>query len=292
MSSQPGILAPLPRLASFLTFRLEPEADPRGPLAALAGREWSEAEVMGIGASLFAVLGSKLEGLREIQSLERSHVELPVTPRALLVWLRGDDRGELVHRGREIVRLLGSAFALEESFEAFQYRDGRDLSGFVDGTENPAGLAAEEAALVRNGGPGLDGSSFVAVQCWVHELGRLDAMTPDEQSQLIGRDKSSNEELDDAPPSAHVKRTAQESFEPEAFVVRRSMPWSDGRQHGLVFVSFGHSLDAFEAQLRRMVGAEDGVVDGLFRFTHPVTGSTFWCPPLADGHLDLRKLLG
>jgi len=290
--SQPGILAPLPRLASFLTFRLEPEADPRVPLRALAEREWSDGEVMGVGASLLSVLGSKIEGLREIPSIERSHVELPVTPRALLLWLRGEDRGELVHRGRELARLVGSAFALEESFEAFQYREGRDLSGFIDGTENPAGTAAEEAALVRDRGPGLDGSSFVAVQCWVHDLGRLDAMTADEQSQLIGRDKSSNEELDDAPPSAHVKRTAQESFEPEAFVVRRSMPWSNGREHGLIFVSFGHSLDAFDAQLRRMVGAEDGVVDGLFRFTHPVTGSTFWCPPVTDGRLDVRKLLG
>jgi putative iron-dependent peroxidase len=97
--------------------------------------------------------------------------------------------------------------------------------------------------------------------------------------------------MDDAPPSAHVKRTAQESFEPEAFVVRRSMPWADGARAGLVFVAFGHSFDAFEAQMRRMVGEEDGITDALFGFTRPLTGAYFWCPPVgAAGRLDLRAL--
>jgi putative iron-dependent peroxidase len=68
------------------------------------------------------------------------------------------------------------------------------------------------------------------------------------------------------------------------------MPWSDGSRAGLVFVAFGKSFDAFEAQLRRMVGLEDGVADALFRFTRPVSGGYFWCPPMKDGRLDLRAL--
>jgi putative iron-dependent peroxidase len=87
-----------------------------------------------------------------------------------------------------------------------------------------------------------------------------------------------------------VKRTAQESFEPEAFILRRSMPWADDTGAGLVFVAFGRSFDAFEAILRRMVGAEDGVTDALFKFTRPVSGSYFWCPPVIDGKLDLRAV--
>ena len=39
-----------------------------------------------------------------------------------------------------------------------------------------------------------------------------------------------------------------------------------------------------------MTGAEDGIVDGLFRFTRPMTGGFYWCPPVADGRLDLRAL--
>ena len=119
---------------------------------------------------------------------------------------------------------------------------------------------------------------------------RFDAMTTAQQDQAIGRRRSDNAELDDAPPSAHVKRTAQESFEPEAFMLRRSMPWADATMAGLVFVAFGKSFDAFEAQLRRMIGAEDGIIDALFGFTRPVTGAYFWCPPMRHGRLDLRAL--
>ena len=107
---------------------------------------------------------------------------------------------------------------------------------------------------------------------------------------FIGRRLSDNEELEAAPISAHVKRTEQESFDPPAFVVRRSLPWADAGREGLMFVAFGKSLDAFEAQLRRMIGLEDGVIDGLFSFTRPISGSYFWCPPTADGKLDLAGI--
>ena len=91
-------------------------------------------------------------------------------------------------------------------------------------------------------------------------------------------------------PSAHVKRAEQESFEPEAFLLRRSMPWASADGEGLVFVAFGRNFDAYGTILNRMVGGEDGVPDALFRFTRPVTGSYFWCPPVAGGRLDLSVL--
>jgi hypothetical protein len=40
--------------------------------------------------------------------------------------------------------------------------------------------------------------------------------------------------------------------------------------------------------MRRMAGLEDGVTDALFRMSRPVTGCHVWCPPMADGDLDLR----
>ncbi|HPO21154.1 MAG TPA: Dyp-type peroxidase, partial [Rubrivivax sp.] len=119
---------------------------------------------------------------------------------------------------------------------------------------------------------------------------RLEAMSRRQQDDAIGRRRSDNAELDDAPASAHVKRTAQESFEPEAFLLRRSMPWCDGLRSGLMFVAFGKSFDAFEVQLQRMLGADDGIADALFGFTRPVSGAYYWCPPLRDGRLDLRAL--
>jgi len=115
-------------------------------------------------------------------------------------------------------------------------------------------------------------------------------MPSHQQDDSIGRRQSDNEELPEAPVSAHVKRTAQESFTPEAFVLRRSMPWAEGMTSGLMFVAFGHSFNSFEAQLKRMTGAEDSVVDAIFSFTRPVSGAYFWCPALKDGKLDLSPL--
>ena len=115
-------------------------------------------------------------------------------------------------------------------------------------------------------------------------------MPAHDQDNSVGRRKSDNEELEDAPESAHVKRTAQESFSPEAFLLRRSMPWTAESNMGLMFVAFGRSFEAFEAQLRRMVGLEDGIVDAIFKFTRPLTGNYCWCPPLRDGRIDLSAL--
>jgi putative iron-dependent peroxidase len=73
-------------------------------------------------------------------------------------------------------------------------------------------------------------------------------------------------------------------------MLRRSMPWMMSMQAGLMFVAFGQSLYAFEAQMRRMAGQDDGITDAMFRISRPVSGAYFWCPPLRDGKLDLRRI--
>jgi len=289
-NTQPGILAPVPPHARYLSFSLKPGSDPRGALSSLLEMIDGERVVAGIGMPVVLSLKAKVEGLRTFPSQSGPGVSVPATPSALWCWLRGDDRGDILHAGRRIARAASAAFALDKAIDAFQYGTGLDLTGYEDGTENPRGEKAVEVAVVGGSGPGIDGSSFVAVQQWVHDLDRFDAMGGAKQDESIGRRRSDNEELGDAPASAHVKRTAQESFEPAAFILRRSMPWADGEAEGLVFVAFGRSLDPFEALLRRMTGAEDGVTDALFRFTRPVTGSYYWCPPVAKSRLDLRAI--
>lgn len=288
--AQPGILAPVPPLARYLFLVAIPESDIRAALRALRSLVDGDQTVVGLGRSLVLALGHEIHGLASFPCHAGARVEVAATPVALWCWLRGDDRGALVHRSRMIEKALSGAFRVCQAIDAFQHGSGRDLTGYEDGTENPKDDAAIEAAIVRGQGSGFDGASFVAVQQWVHDFDSFESMTTEEQDQAIGRRKSDNHELEDAPPSAHVKRTAQESFDPEAFVLRRSMPWADDRSAGLVFVAFGKSFSAFDAQLRRMVGAADGVTDALFKFTRPVSGAYFWCPPMKDGQLDLNAL--
>jgi putative iron-dependent peroxidase len=288
---QPGVLAPVPPLARYLTFVLKSRVEPRRALPALSDIADGEKCVVGIGESLLRALGSGIAGMRPFPSFAGAGFEVPATPAALWCWLRGNDRGELVHRSRAIQRTLAPAFALQTAIDAFRYGSGLDLTGYEDGTENPRGKKAVAAAVVDGMGDELDGSTFAAVQQWVHDFERFESMSAKEQDNSIGRRKRDNQELGNAPPSAHVKRTAQESFTPEAFVVRRSMPWADATKAGLVFVAFGKSLDAFGAQLKRMVGEEDGIADALFKFTRPVSGAYFWCPPVRKGRLDLRAIV-
>jgi len=243
--------------------------------------------VVGIGEPLVAHWGGNVPELRTFPALSGPGVQLPSEQHALWLWLHGDDQGELVNRSISIADSLADGFRLEQVVDAFKYGSdemGLDLTGYEDGTENPGGDDAVAAAIAA------DGSSFVAVQQWVHDLRSFSALPQTEQDHIIGRRKSDNEEIEDAPESAHVKRAEQESFTPEAIVLRRSMPFAQTYGEGLMFVAFGKTLDAFEVQLRRMAGLDDGITDALFRFSRPINGAYYWCPPVRNSRLDLESI--
>jgi putative iron-dependent peroxidase len=211
--------------------------------------------VVGIGEGLVAHWQATIAALRTFPALSGPGVQVPSTQHALWCWLLGDDQGELVNRSIAIADLLQNEFRLEQVVDAFKYGDGElglDLTGYEDGTENPTGDDAVAAAIVSSDVEGMDGSSFVAVQQWMHDLRTFSALPQSEQDQVIGRRLSDNTEIENAPASAHVKRTEQESFTPDAFILRRSMPFAGASGEGLMFVAFSKTLDAFEAQPIRM----------------------------------------
>ncbi|MFL6248104.1 MAG: Dyp-type peroxidase [Thermoanaerobaculia bacterium] len=282
--AQPSILAERPAVGRTLAFRVAPETDLVKALRRVRDGFSIECGVIGIGEPVVMALGKKVPGLRTFPAMSGPACSVPSTQEALCFLLRGDDRGEVFDLTQQIVELVGDAFLLVDSNDTFKYHDGRDLTRFEDGTENPKGRKAVHAALRE------DGSSFVAVQRWVHDLARFRGFDEEKRELLIGRRAESNEEIEDAPAYAHVKRSEQESFDPPAFMVRRSMPWASATQEGLEFIAFVESLDRFEIMMRRMAGLDDGIVDGLFTFSRPVTGGYYWCPPVAKKKLDLGLL--
>lgn len=247
--------------------------------------------VVGLGSVLLDFLQVQIPGMHRFPDLSQSHLDMHPYDTDLWIWLKADERGELFHATRQLNNVLKQSFHIIHQVEAYQFQGGRDLTGYEDGTENPEGDAACVCAFVKNEQIAFNGGSFLAVQQWQHRFDVFHAMSAIAKDHMIGRRLSDNEELDDAPESAHVKRTAQENFTPEAFVLRRSMPWSNQEQGGLYFTAFGRSFDAFEAQLTRMLGLDDGIVDGLFQMSNPIMSSYFWCPPMQQGRLNLSALI-
>ena len=285
---QPCILQPLPQQAVYLTCNLGRSAALEQVIQVLQTLD-TDNNLVAIGQSLLDRFNQTVPGMKNMPAFASQHIGA-TTATDLWCWIRGDDRGELLHRSRRVIHHLGPVFDPVDTTDAFQYAGGRDLTGYEDGTENPVADAALETAILNSDNAAINGSSFVAVQQWQHDLEKFDTLPAEQQDNLIGRRRSDNMELDDAPESAHVKRTAQENFEPEAFLVRRSMPWSIKLQAGLMFVAFGRSFDAFEVQLKRMTGADDGIEDGLFQFSRVLNSAYYWCPPVSQGKLNLAAI--
>lgn len=288
MNYQPSILPRIPRVGRYVTLSLRADVAPKVSRQLVASLDVDERITVGVGESLVSHWGQKIDGLQTFPALTGPGVHVPSTQQSLWCWLRDTDPGDIVNRSIALIDSLVDGFRVEQVVDGFKHGDaaiGFDLTGYEDGTENPVDDDAVAAAFVADGK--LSGSSFVAVQQWVHDLRHFSSLPQTEQDHIIGRRKSGNEEIDDAPPSAHAKRTEQESFSPEAFVLRRSMPFGGPDGEGLMFVAFGKSFDAFEVQLRRMVGEDDGITDALFRFSRAVTGGYYWCPPVYGQKLDL-----
>jgi len=286
---QTGILLPVPEQALYLTCNLHQSVNQQQVIKVLQSVETDD-NVIGLGQSLLDRFDRSVAGLKTMPTFTSNHIHSSSTTSDLWCWLRGSDRGELLHRSRRIVQQLSPAFELTDLVDAFRFAEGRDLTGYEDGTENPVGDAAFKAAILNNTNTDVNGSSYVAVQQWQHDLDAFETFSAEQQDNIIGRRRSDNYELEDAPQSAHVKRTAQESFDPEAFLLRRSMPWGNNLQAGLMFVAFGHSFDAFEAQFNRMIGWEDGIEDDLFQFSSVINGAYYWCPPVIQGQLNLTAI--
>jgi putative iron-dependent peroxidase len=290
MGAQKAVLEPPPLVARALAFDMQPGADPRSALPRLTDGPCPAHGVLGFGLPLLLALKKSIDGLRAFPAIAGPGCAFPSTQGALWAYLGANTESD-VHEHAGVLRArLGASFTLREEVRCFRYRDGRDLSGYIDGTANPVDSKALKAAIVSGRGPGLDGSSFVAVQRWVHTLTHFSKLDENARDLIIGRRLRDNEEIPDAPPSAHVKRAEQEAYDPPAFMVRRSMPWAADGDEGLYFVAYGESLGPFERVLERMSGAGDGITDGLLTFSRAVTGGYYWCPPTRDDRLDLSLL--
>lgn len=166
----------------------------------------------------------------------------------------------------------------------FRYLDGRDLTGFIDGTENPQfpDDRAETALLGEDSGIFEDGS-FIFAQRYVHELEKWKRLKVDAQENVIGRSKLESIEMDDEhkPENAHIARVVIEDNEGEELeILRHSLPYGDGQgEQGLFFIAYTKDLTRIDRMLVNMFGTQgDGIHDRLLHFVTPVDGAYFFAP--------------
>ncbi|HTU95874.1 MAG TPA: Dyp-type peroxidase [Solirubrobacteraceae bacterium] len=283
--------------AIFLVLVAEPghEEDIRDFLADVNGLKRSvgfrvpEAEltcVTGIGAQLWDRLfapprPAHLHVLPEIAG-ER-HVAVS-TPGDLLFHIRAARLDLCFELAQRLTEALDGQARVVDEVHGFRSFDERDLLGFVDGTENPEGGAAQSAAIIADDDPAFAGGSYVVIQKYLHDLKRWDALTVEDQERAVGRSKLSDIEMPDdvKPPNSHLALNVIEDEDGEELqILRYNMPFGrvGAGEFGTYFIGYAHDPAVIERMLTNMfVGDPPGTTDRLLDFSTAITGNLFFVP--------------
>jgi porphyrinogen peroxidase len=292
------VLSPLTRAVIFLVVCLKPEresyetvrsfcADLSGIIRAVEFRDIEAGLtcVMGFGSEGWDKLfgnprPAELHPFREIRSGGRHAVS---TPGDLLFHVRSRRMDICFELVTQIMERLRDAVTTVDEVQGFRYFEDRDVIGFVDGTENPRGNVALEAALVGDEDAAFAGGSYVIVQKYLHNMQAWNALSTEAQELIIGRRKLSDIELEDAvkPVSAHNALTVIEENGKEVKILRDNMPF--GRpgydEFGTYFIGYCRTPRITEIMLENMfVGRPPGNYDRLLDFSRAVTGNLFFAP--------------
>jgi putative iron-dependent peroxidase len=292
------VAGPLTRAAIFLVVSIRPEQENIAALrsfcADLSGLvravEFRDVEagltcVVGFGSDAWDKLfGSprpaELHPFREIRSAGRHAVS---TSGDILFHIRAKRADLCFELATQIMDNIGDAVSVADEVQGFRYFDDRDVIGFVDGTENPRGDAAREAAIVGDEDPAFSGGSYVIIQKYLHDMKGWNALPVETQERIIGRKKLSDIELKDTekPPFAHNALTVIEENGKELKILRDNMPF--GRpghgEFGTYFIGYSRTPRITETMLQNMfVGRPPGNYDRLLDFSKPITGCLFFAP--------------
>lgn len=196
------------------------------------------------------------------------------------------DRADVNHIvSTKVCSLFADSVELIEQVRAFRFLDGRDLTGFVDGTENPRGPHRRDVALVdKNDDEDFSSGSYLHIQRYRHNLNLWNRLEVKAQEDVFARTKVDNEEYssEKKPPCSHIKRSNLKDADGKSIeIVRQSMPYGDMKLQGLFFVSYCHSPKPFEIILSNMINSDQhGHFDHMLKYTQAETGAAFFAPSL------------
>jgi putative iron-dependent peroxidase len=199
---------------------------------------------------------------------------MPATQHDAVLWLSGSAYDVVFDVARGAMAELQGLASIVDETSSWPYRHDLDLTGFIDGTENPTLIEAPELVLIPEGKPGA-GGTILLLQKWAHDADAWESLPAADQERVIGRRKPDSVELEDKPADSHVASTDQDQF---GKIFRRNTPYGTVTDHGTMFVGFSSEQRPLAAMLESMAGLTSGSRDALTRYTTPLTGAYYVIP--------------
>ena len=200
---------------------------------------------------------------------------MPATQHDAVLWLSGSAYDVIFDVTAAAITALAGIGSIAAETSSWPYHRDRDLTGFIDGTENPTLIEAPELVVIPEGRPGA-GGTILLLQKWAHDPTWLMLSDPD-QELVIGRKKLDSVELDPKPDDSHVARTDQDDF---GKIFRRNTPYGTVTDHGTMFVGFSAEQGPLATMLESMVGLKTGARDALTKYTRALTGAYYFIPSI------------
>jgi len=272
---------------------LEVASDVNGLVRAVGFREPAQRLtcVVGFGSAYWdrirPVDAPRPVGLHPFVALTGAVHDAPSTPGDLLFHIRANRADLVIELARLVMDALGEDVEVEDYVSGFRYFDSRDFLGFVDGTENPTGRGAAEAAIIDpEREPDFAGGSYVVVQKYTHDLEAWAALSTEEQELVIGRTKIDDVELDDdvQPSNSHVTlNTIEDPDGTERDIVRDNMAFGNAGagEYGTYYIAYSADISVTEQMLVNMFeGDPPGNYDRILDVSTAQTGTQFFVPSL------------
>lgn len=199
---------------------------------------------------------------------------MPATQHDAVLWLSGSAYDVLFDVAHMAILAVNDLATVADETSSWAYRHDRDLTGFIDGSENPSLIDAPDAALIPDGTSGEAGT-ILLLQKWKHDTASWESLPIEQQEGVIGRKKLDSVELEDKPSDSHVASTDQDKF---GKIFRRNMPYGTVTDHGTMFVGFSADQRRLSTMLESMAGLHTGVRDALTRYTRPISGAYYFVP--------------
>ncbi|APU72218.1 Dyp-type peroxidase [Companilactobacillus crustorum] len=229
----------------------------------------------------------ELEPFQEIKGPKYTAVS---TPGDIFIHVRAKKMSVIYELMDQFMEILRPITKVEDETHGFRYIEGRSIIGFIDGTENPAGIESMDYTLIDPAeDPEFANGSYAFAQKYIHNMDAWKNLKTEDQEKAIGRHKFSDRELDDDEKlkNAHNVVSKDEENGVEHKIVRMNVPFSDPAKNitGTYFIGYSKDFAITNRMLTNMFTKSDRLLD----FSTPITGNLSFIPSkttlekIADG---------